>query len=94
MLVSRLGHQSSKNDIWGIGCIALQFLSCRTVRLSRRHPYNKIFLYDRMGRSSLVMDRLELVLQRKMENLDNLHEEEVLSTEAIDFVESCLQLNE
>lgn len=44
MILSKSGYKSEKNDIWAIGCIALQFLSKKTVRVNAYHPYNRILM--------------------------------------------------
>ncbi len=41
MLLSRTNFDSMKNDIWAIGCIALELMSNNDARNSPYHPYNE-----------------------------------------------------
>ena len=41
MLLSRTNYDSMKNDIWGIGCIALELLTNYDHKNNAYHPYNK-----------------------------------------------------
>jgi serine/threonine protein kinase len=92
MILSRGSFRSEKNDIWAIGCIALQFLSSRSVRMSRLHPYNKVMMNDEVGKDSHLREALQKLIDRKMWDEEKL-EDELLAEEAADFIGSCLRLD-
>lgn len=58
MLLSKYGHRDCKNDIWAIGCIALQLLTNKQLKDSKIHPYNKISLTDSQMKSSMLIQKL------------------------------------
>jgi serine/threonine protein kinase len=41
MLLSRTNYDSTKNDIWSIGCIALELLTNYEHKNNPYHPYNQ-----------------------------------------------------
>ncbi len=41
MLLSRTNYDSMKNDIWAIGCIALELLTGYEPKTNSYHPYNQ-----------------------------------------------------
>jgi len=41
MILNEDRFYSQKNDIWAIGCITLQLLVQKSIKLSKYHPYNR-----------------------------------------------------
>jgi hypothetical protein len=58
MLASKLPHRSDKNDVWAIGCIALQFISSKSLKTSHHHPYNQLVMTESQFQSSILVQNL------------------------------------
>lgn len=83
-----------KADIWAIGCLCLQFLSGKSIKISGRHPYNSSRLVGRQAKPSPLSDCLNGIILRRLRNGERRMEMEEMDETAHDFIGRCLQLRE
>jgi serine/threonine protein kinase len=64
-LLSRNNMSSEKNDIWSIGCVTLQMLVPKSIKLSKYHPYNKNITAKSLNESTIILDKIQTIVQSK-----------------------------